>query len=305
MRPGRDLERELRELGSHVEYPPTPDLARAVRRRLEEEGDGELTTRRGGLGLPAPSPRWAAAAALLLILAVPVLFPAARDALSGWFVAGQAAGGGGAAQSGGGGAGEAASQRTVAKASGGDATGPSTSEKPSQSGERASGGFMGSGPSFRSLDQMVATADLVVMGTVTDVRPGEVEAAGTLEPVRDLNAVVSVDEVLKGPAPEGPVVVKTLELAYAGPYAKEWRRPGERVLLFLSHSRETPGLYIVAAVSYDQTAYILRGDDLVATLRDPLSERVASLSLPELRREVEEAKARIARGGVKPLQLER
>ena len=39
MQPDRDLERELRELGSRVEYPPTPDLARAVRNRLDEDGE--------------------------------------------------------------------------------------------------------------------------------------------------------------------------------------------------------------------------------------------------------------------------
>jgi hypothetical protein len=184
-----------------------------------------------------------------------------------------------------------------------------SSEKPSPAGDRTpteqrSGGLIGSGPSFESLEQMVATADLVVMGTVTDVRPGEVDAAGTPDEVGHLNAVVGVDEVLKGPAPEDPVVVKTLELAYSGPYAKEWRRPGERVLLFLSHSRETPGLYIPAAISYDQVAYILQGGDLVVTVSDdPLSNRVASLSVPELRSEVEQAKARAARGEVKPLEF--
>ena len=75
----------------------------------------------------------------------------------------------------------------------------------------------------------------------------------------------------------------------------------------LSHSSEQPGLFIPAGISYDQTAYVLRDDDLLAAsaFNDPLSKRVAGLSLPELRREVEEAKGRIARGGVKPSQLER
>jgi hypothetical protein len=183
-----------------------------------------------------------------------------------------------------------------------------SSEKPSPSGDRTPteqrpSSFAGSGPSFESLDQMVATADLVVMGTVTDVRLGEVYAAGTPDEVRTLNAVVSVDEVLKGAAPEGLVVVNTLELAYTGPYAKEWRRPGERVLLFLSDSRETPGLYIPVGIRHDQAAYILQGGDLVATVKvdDPVSNYVASLSVPELRREVEEARA--ARGEVKTLEF--
>ena len=91
MRWDRELERELGELGSRIEYPPTPDLARAARRRLEEE---DRTPRRGGFGLPTHSARWAAAAALLLFLAVPLLSPAMRETFSGAFVAGPAADGG-------------------------------------------------------------------------------------------------------------------------------------------------------------------------------------------------------------------
>ena len=90
MRRDRELERELEELGSRIEYPPTPDLARAARRRLEEEG---RTPRRGGFWLPPLSARWAAAA-LLLLLAVPVLSLATRETFSGHFVAGPAADGG-------------------------------------------------------------------------------------------------------------------------------------------------------------------------------------------------------------------
>src|SRR3712207_7051951 len=47
--PGRDrahdheLERELTEIGARIEYPPTPDLSRAVRRRLDEEQDRKST----------------------------------------------------------------------------------------------------------------------------------------------------------------------------------------------------------------------------------------------------------------------
>jgi hypothetical protein len=67
MPPDRDLDRELRPLGPSIEYPPTPDLARSVRDRLEAEADGA--------GSPAgsrPQLWWIAAAALVLIVAVPV-----------------------------------------------------------------------------------------------------------------------------------------------------------------------------------------------------------------------------------------
>jgi hypothetical protein len=277
----RELERELRELGPRIEYPPTPDLLRAVRSRFDE--GTERTPRRGRFWPALPALRRAAvAAAVVLIVAAPALSPAVRATVVDLFGTGQAA-------------------STVQGGEAAQGTGREAGED--ASGEQAPSGFVGSGSTFESLDQMVATADLVVMGTVTNVRPGEVEAAGTPEEVVHLNAVVGVDEVLKGPAPEGPVVVKTLELAYSGPYAKEWRRPGERVLLFLSRSRETAGLYIPAAISHDQTAYILQSDDLVATVSDPLSDRVAGLSVPELRREVEEARTRAARGEVKPLEF--
>jgi len=188
-----------------------------------------------------------------------------------------------------------------------------SSEAPSQKAtaedQDASGGppsgFMSSEPTFESFDQMVATADLVVMGTVADVRGGEVDAAGTAEEVGHLNTVVIADEVLKGPALGGPVVVKTLELAYSGRGAAEWRRPGERVLLFLSNSREQAGLYIPAGISYDQTAYLIQsGDDIQAAVpEDPLSSRIAGLSAAELHQQVEEAKARAARGEVEPLEF--
>jgi Domain of unknown function (DUF4367) len=94
----RELERELRELGSHIEYPPTPDLARAVRRSLEGEGAGQQTrSRRFWSSLP--SLRWAVAAtAFLVIVAVPALSPAMRATVAGWFGAGQTASSGQAAR---------------------------------------------------------------------------------------------------------------------------------------------------------------------------------------------------------------
>lgn len=95
MSPDRDLERELRELGSHVEYPPTPDLSQAVRSRLDE--GVEETPRRGWSG---PALRWVAVAAVVLIAAVPVLSPALRDTAAGWFAGGQASSGGQAADGG-------------------------------------------------------------------------------------------------------------------------------------------------------------------------------------------------------------
>ena len=90
--PEKELEQELKELGTRIEHPPTPDLAHTVRSRISEE---ELrSTRRGWRSLPRHAPQWAVAAVLLLVVAIPVFSPTARDTLSGWFPAG--AGGAGA-----------------------------------------------------------------------------------------------------------------------------------------------------------------------------------------------------------------
>jgi hypothetical protein len=107
MQPDRDLERELRELGSRVEYPPTPDLARAVRRRLEEAE--QPAPRRGWFDLPVV--RWAAVAAVVLLAAFPAVSPAMRDTVAGWFESGQASS-----------SGQAADGAREASPAGGDAT---------------------------------------------------------------------------------------------------------------------------------------------------------------------------------------
>jgi hypothetical protein len=81
--PDRDLERELRELGATIDYPPTPDVARATRNLLDEEAH---RSRRFRLSLPAL--RWAAvAAASVLIVAVPTLSPGLRATVRDLFVA--------------------------------------------------------------------------------------------------------------------------------------------------------------------------------------------------------------------------
>ena len=82
--PDRELERELRELGALIDYPPTPDVARAARNVLEEEEDSRTQRFR----MAFPTMRWAAvAAAFVLVVAVPTLSPGLRATISDWFVA--------------------------------------------------------------------------------------------------------------------------------------------------------------------------------------------------------------------------
>jgi hypothetical protein len=82
--PDRELESELRELGALIDYPPTPDVARAVRNALDETENSQ--PRR--LGLAFPRLRWAAVAAtFVLVVAVPTLSPGLRATVSDWFAA--------------------------------------------------------------------------------------------------------------------------------------------------------------------------------------------------------------------------
>jgi hypothetical protein len=138
MQPDRELERELRELGSRIEYPPTPDLPRAVRSRLDEET--QRTPRR--FRLPHPGlRRVAAAAAFLLIVAAPALSPTVRTTVTGWFEVGQAADGAG---------------ESVSTGRGGDAAqAPSAGQRESRAGspQPASGALAPSAGGPRSLGE--------------------------------------------------------------------------------------------------------------------------------------------------------
>jgi hypothetical protein len=80
----RELERELRELGSLIDYPPTPNVARAARNMLDEAANEQSRRSRRAF----PTMRWAAvAAAFVLVVAVPTLSPGLRATVSDWFVA--------------------------------------------------------------------------------------------------------------------------------------------------------------------------------------------------------------------------
>jgi hypothetical protein len=81
----RELERELRELGALIDYPPTPDVARATRNVLDEAANEQPRRFRRAF----PTMRWAAvAAAFVLLVAVPTLSPGLRAIVSDWFMMG-------------------------------------------------------------------------------------------------------------------------------------------------------------------------------------------------------------------------
>jgi hypothetical protein len=159
----RELERELRELGARIEYPPTPDLARAARSRLDEEAVNRPRRFRATL----PTLRWAAAAAFVLIVAVPALSPGLRATVGDWFVAGDGQGTGGAA------APEGSSERESeadVRASGVPESGESlTPSAPRSFGERIT---------LREAQTRVGADGLLLPGTPMLGEPDEVYAGG-------------------------------------------------------------------------------------------------------------------------------
>jgi hypothetical protein len=80
-----EIEKSLKDLGARIEYPPTPDVAHTVRRRLDEE-EQPREIRRTQRWPPFLSPRWTAVAAALVLIAVVALSPALRTTLTGLFV---------------------------------------------------------------------------------------------------------------------------------------------------------------------------------------------------------------------------
>jgi hypothetical protein len=128
----RELERELRELGSLIDYPPTPNVARATRNVLDEATNEQHRRFRRAF----PTMRWAAvAAAFVLVVAVPTLSPGLRATVSHWFVAENIQSAGGPAVD----AGSPERQSEAgAPAAGVSKSGKSPAQAPRFSGERIS-----------------------------------------------------------------------------------------------------------------------------------------------------------------------
>lgn len=156
-----------------------------------------------------------------------------------------------------------------------------------------SASFDARGTYYESEAQLFATTDLVVTGTVKEVTEGRTLKDDDEFPTRYLNTVVEVGDALKGPGSAGTVVVETRDLAFGDAGGQEeWRQPGESVILFLSPSKDEPGLYTLSnsgeGPNYEQATYLLEGDELLATGHDPIAEEVASKSVPELEQAIQE-----------------
>jgi hypothetical protein len=79
-----EIENSLRDLGARMEYPETPDVASAVRRKLDEE-ERPTESRRTLRWPPFLAPRWTAVAAALVVICIVALSPTLRSTLSGPF----------------------------------------------------------------------------------------------------------------------------------------------------------------------------------------------------------------------------
>lgn len=169
-----ELGRELGELGSRIEYPPTPDVARKVRRRLDAES-AERTIPRRWLGMLA-EPKRAAAAAATILLFLTALSPTMRSMLSDSVFSGAS---GGAGQAAGGAADEAGAPSASSSEYATEGTARSSREATSGAGGSAAGAGMppgedlGLGERLSTSEARSRVGDLLLPGTPAGaVEPG-------------------------------------------------------------------------------------------------------------------------------------
>jgi hypothetical protein len=151
---------------------------------------------------------------------------------------------------------------------------------------------------FDSLPEMVATSDVVVIGTVSSVTDGITEGTPP-EEIQLSRADLVVKEVLYGPADvPSTVTIETLQLVAPEP---DWRQSGNTVIAFvkLSTDPDAPGIYYPIN---EQSVYLLNGKDVTATTdaHDDFSKWVSGLTVDEIRSKIERATKAIANGNVSP-----
>lgn len=149
---------------------------------------------------------------------------------------------------------------------------------------------------FESLPRMVATSDVVVLGTVVEIQK-DVLLGTPPEEIYMLHADLDLEETLYGSGIPSPLTVQTDQDV---PTEPEWRQVGNTVLAFMKLSTDPnfPGIYYPVN---PQSVYLVAGTDLQATVdRDPFSEGLAMMTLDEIRSKVEKATEAIEAGEVKP-----
>jgi hypothetical protein len=150
---------------------------------------------------------------------------------------------------------------------------------------------------FESLPRMVATSDVVVLGTVVGNQK-DVLLGTPPEEIYLLHADLDLEETLYGAGVPSPLTVQTLQFV---PTEPEWREVGNTVLAFMKVSTDpnSSGLYYPVN---DQSVYLVTGTDLQATTADddPFSKGVANMTLDEIRSEISRATEAIQAGEVTP-----
>ena len=179
---GDGLERELRELGARLDYPPTPDLAGSIRRRIEEDASRAAPRR--------SPPVWAIAAALLAVfIVVPAISFAVFEPFGGGGMSGgeQAADGGGEVE-------DAAPERAQEDAAMEEA--PSSAEPESDSASSA-----GTDADLPSSDvgQASRAGEELGLGERISLETAEVRMGGLLLP----SGLGRPDEVYAAEGPKG------------------------------------------------------------------------------------------------------
>jgi hypothetical protein len=156
---------------------------------------------------------------------------------------------------------------------------------------------------FSDPRDMVATSDLVVLGTVTAVeRAGVSDQGDVVYTTRLLH--VKVEDRLFGKPTGDPVVVEDLGWEKAGGQEVPWRvqgmirlEVGDRAVLFL---RKEPSTGLFGLLS-DQASYRVEGTDIADSDRtDPMVRRIEGMSVSELERLIDEAAAAVSRGELRP-----
>jgi hypothetical protein len=157
---------------------------------------------------------------------------------------------------------------------------------------------------FHDPRDMVATSDLVVLGTVTAIERGGVSDQGDVVYTTRL-LHVAVDRRLFGTLDGETLVVEDLGWEKVDGQEVPWRvqglirlEIGERAFLFL---RKDPGTGRFGFLS-DQGGYRVEGTEIADTDRtDPMVQRIEDMSVPQLERLIAEAAADVRSGQLKPI----
>jgi hypothetical protein len=156
---------------------------------------------------------------------------------------------------------------------------------------------------FSDPRDMVATSDLVVLGTVTaEERDGVSDQGDVIYTTRLLH--VAVDKRLFGKLSGDPVVVEDLGWEKAGGREVPWRvkglirlEVGDRAVLFLRKDPTTGRFGLLS----DQAGYRVEGPNIADTGRtDPVVQHIEEMSVSELERLIDEAAAAVRRGELQP-----